>query len=677
MSDTFKYLFRFCCDPDFNGEAELESLPRFIKEARVDDITVFANVQEINTGHMDKTEQAKYIDLMNKVKSVAAPLGATMSVNHWHTIMHADLGKTLRVNQNFRTMVDKNGLKSTLCVCPLDENWRNYMADIFTEYARLDPYIIWIEDDFRLHNHAPLDWGGCFCDEHMRLYSQKAGKTLSRAEFVKGVLAKGEVHPYRKIWLDVCRDTMVDTARFIGDAIDKVSTKVRVGLMSSLPQVHSAEGRDWKGVLRGLNGDSTGTPPVLRPHLPTYREMAAGEYQMRFNGITMLSRAFCGEETEFYPELENFPYSLYTKSKKFTRFQMLSALPARLDGMAIDLYDLNGNGIVFEEGYQEMLYEVKDFLNTLTGEKVFSGEQVGVAVLASPQSSYYLKTPSGESMEELYPAETVFAALLPAYGIPFYYSEAHNVKGKIVAVSGQYFRKLTEEQIKTMFESNLVIMDGDAAQTLFDLGLGFVAGIESICWKEQDSGAFTYEETVGDTLFVGRKNARASAVLLASDAAFIGYTADKKPLSILCDSFRKERADGLTRCKNAIIFPFGKFNSLLDMPSMFLNNTRRELFAKAIIDDDRFEKPPVILEKAYVFPYCYYINKSLAIYIVNAVADELNGLKIFVGNRKFEKITALKSDKKGKMDIPFTRSGEVVTLDIALGGLETAMLYFE
>ena len=40
---------------------------------------------------------------------------------------------------------------------------------------------------------------------------------------------------------------MVEVAGLIGDAVHEVSPTTRVGLMSSVPEVHCAEGRDWAG----------------------------------------------------------------------------------------------------------------------------------------------------------------------------------------------------------------------------------------------------------------------------------------------------------------------------------------------------------------------------------------------------------------------------------------------
>ena len=45
--DPFQYIFRFCCDPGFNDAEEIPALLRYVDEADIDDVAVFANVEEI------------------------------------------------------------------------------------------------------------------------------------------------------------------------------------------------------------------------------------------------------------------------------------------------------------------------------------------------------------------------------------------------------------------------------------------------------------------------------------------------------------------------------------------------------------------------------------------------------------------------------------------------------
>ena len=102
MKDSFCYSFRFCCDPYFNEARELESLKRFCREAEIDDVSVFCNVEELNTGHTTPDEQEIYLALLKNVRKAVAPQGVTVSVNPWHSLMHADLGKPIGLRDGDR-----------------------------------------------------------------------------------------------------------------------------------------------------------------------------------------------------------------------------------------------------------------------------------------------------------------------------------------------------------------------------------------------------------------------------------------------------------------------------------------------------------------------------------------------------------------------------------------------
>ena len=620
MSDSFRYIFRFCCDPDFNGPQETEALLRLVREAEIDDVCVFANVQELNTGHMTYDEQETWLRLMEDLSRRLKPLGVTLSVNQWHSVMHADLGKSLPPHQPFRPMVDPWGRKASLCVCPLCEEWQAYIGGLYARYARLDASILWVEDDFRLHNHDPLVWGGCFCDEHMRIYSEKAGKPLTREEFVAGVLQPGEPHPYRKIWLDTARETMLSAARAIAGAVRRVNPGVQIGLMSSVPQVHAAEGRSWPLLLNTL---ASGRPPVCRVHLPAYQEMAPGAYLTRFNLVSMLCAALLPQGTEIYPELENYPYSLFSKSLRFTRFQLLSSLPLNLRGMTLDFYDLNGSGIVPEDGYEGMLRKVKPFLNRMQESGAFAGRRLGVRVLVSPDSSYTLHTREGKAMEELYPADAFFGGLLPALGIPFAYETSPDLSGETVAVAGQVLRNYTPAQIEGLFARNRILLSGDAAEVLTEMGLGRLAGIRSLRWMRQNSGEYAYEESVPGTAYRGRERVRASAIISACDAVAVDWLpeAEVRPFTVLYDSFRNPAAPGQTLIDGKVLlFPFGRWDSFLELPPMLLGAARQEILQHML----RCAGAPLPLaEKApFLVPYAFETEAARWVYLVNGSLDD-------------------------------------------------------
>lgn len=626
--DPFEYIFRFCCDPGFNDAQEISALLNYVYEADIDDVAVFANVEEINTGHMSFSEQDVYLAMMREIQAALANKGVTMSVNQWHSVMHADLGKALKPDQPFRKMVDVEGNEASLCVCPLCGEWQRYIGELYARYAALEPSILWVEDDFRLHNHEPLIWGGCFCKEHMRLYSERAGEPLTREQFLSGVLAPGEPHPYRKIWLDVSRDTMLSAARAIARAVRAVSPTVKVGLMSSAPHIHAAEGRDWHALLHTL---AAGAPPVDRVHLPGYQESAPSQYLHGFNMVSMLTAAMLPPGCEIYPELENFPFSRFAKSRAFTRFQLLSALPLGLRGITIDLYDLNGNGIVWEDGYQHMLKKTKPYLNELTAMGVFWGAREGVRVLYSPRAAYALNTAHGERMEELYPHEAFFAGLLPALGVPYAYSDDIGMRGQVVAVSGQALRSWNAEAIGQLFAQNTVLLNGDAAYTLVDMGLGHLAGIRSARWLAQNSGAYAYEQVVNGKAYCGRENARASAVISFFDALDIIYEdgADVREYTALFTSFRSREAHGQTVVNGrVIIYPFGHQESPTSIPPMAFTSVRQAVLQDMLLACGA--RMPMTVNAPYLEPYCFTHGGARWLYLVNGSTDCVDELELFL-----------------------------------------------
>jgi len=673
MNDPFCYSFRFCCDPWLNEARELESLARFCREAAIDDVSVFCNVEEINTGHTTPDEQAVYLRLLERTRAAVAPLGVTVSVNPWHSLMHADLGKSLRPGQNFRRMVDPEGREATLCVCPMDETWQDYYAKLYARYAAFRPNILWVEDDFRFHNHDPLCWGGCFCQAHMAEYSRRAGKALTREEFLRGVLAPGGVHPYRKIWLDTCRETMVSVARRVGAAVHEVSPETRVGLMSSVPSVHAAEGRDWRGILEGF---AAGNRPVSRIHLPCYSEISPQEYLQRFDMISMANRALVPDGTQVYPELENYPYSRFSKSRAFTRFQLLGALPLELAGMTIDLFDLSGSGIVFSDGYQAMLREVKPFLNAVTASGAMALPKRGVRVLISETSSYTLHTVRGERMEELYPQETYFAGLLGAFGIPYRYSTDTAFSGCCCAVSGQYLRNLTGAQTEALFRDNYVLLSGDAAWTLYELGLGRLAGIRSCRWMEQNGGEYAFEQVVNGKTYEGLSDARASAVISSADALNIEYDGPAEEYTEFYDSFRRPVCPGHAVWGGRVfVSPFGRIPQPNAIPPMQLTSLRRDLLQEALAASGMLDAP-MAAGGVHLHVYCTAREQTLFVYLVNGSLDPAENAVLTLPGGTLQSVRCLTGDCR-ESAVPFRQEGRAVRLSAVIPPLGAALLTLE
>ncbi len=662
---SYLYSLRFAVEAGHTDAYSLDVLPSYVRDARIDDVMVFANVEELNTGHTDERERLVLRDLAERAGVVAAPAGATMSINPWHTIMHGDYGKTLRDGQDFRLMVDPHGCEAQLSVCPRDENWHTYLAGLYAFYAAAEPRFLWVEDDFRYHNHPPLHWGGCFCDEHLSEFSRRAGRRVERAEFVTGMLAPGDPHAFRRIWLETAREALEETAARIRDAVHAVSPRTRLGLMTSVPAVHAAEGRRWAPLLESLSAPH---PPAVRIHLPAYSERRPAEYLALFHTISDLHRALLPAETEVYPELENFPYSRFAKSLAFTRFQLLSAQPIAPDGMTIDLFDLNGNGIVVEDRYQDVLSQTKPYLERTA--PVFRLPRDGVVVLVSEDSSSALHTDAGRSMTELYPREGFFGGLLGAYGVAFHYSTDAGVVDRVVAVSGQYFRTIGASATRTLFERNRMILDAEAVDTLVELGLGDLVAARAVAWSGGDDGEVTYEEAADGVVLLGRPSARASLLLLGADIARIAYEPGRvRELTQLRAAGHADRGPGhVVVDERVLVVPFGRIDPLEGIVPMVRTTLRRELMQKVLAHWD--PSLTMLDAAADVAVYSYRDGQTRVVYLVNASLDTLLRPRLRVPGTR---VHADPSDGSAT-PVASERSGDILTLAMELRPLETVVL---
>ena len=621
----FKYILRLAIQPGFREDEKLRDMVEFCRQARIDDCMLFVNCEELNRGHLTREETLPWLDLIQRAKQMLAPRGVTVSINPWITLLHTDRGRTLRPDQKFTLMVDPNGRQATAVACPLCPEWRAYMTEMYALYATLHPHMLWVEDDFRLHNHAPLAWGGCFCARHMEEFSRRAEHPVAREEFVKGLLIPGPPHPYRNIWLDCARETMAEVAAMIGEAVHKVSPETRVGLMSSAPAAHCAEGRDWDAILGGLAGPDT--PMVNRPHLPAYQGVTGQEYLWRFSAISQLTRACAPDGTEIYPEIESFPPDTrYSKSHAFTRLQLETSALLESRGITLNIFDMMGNGVMLSEGFQNVLSQAKPFMESLSALNLSGASRTGVKVLFSPRSSYTLHTRHGGNMGELYPDETFWASMLSVLGIANTYHTGEVPGGGVAAVSGQYFRNLDVASLRALFEGNFVILDGEAAFTLWDMGCGGLAGIEHAVWHGQDSGFQAYEQVCAAEPICGLREPRISSQVSSGDFLDVTYGGSPEVLSVVKNAWDQVVAPGCVRCEGRVlIFPYGRFTGGC---LAHINPIRRHMVQNVLRAATGLQRPAFVLDAPYVNVQSYAQDAKTVLLLTNFSDDDAQTVNV-------------------------------------------------
>jgi len=610
----FAYKLRFVLKPGHLEEQRLQDLLEFCREAKIDEVMFF--IDPMNLRHVTEAEAALWLDAILRAKPVVEALGVAVSINPLNTLTHDAAGNKLLADQPFRQMVDVNGTVSEVTVCPLCPSWRTYIAARYRQYAAMQPRTVWLEDDLRFHNHGPLEWGGCFCEAHMQLYAERAGvERLTREAFLAGVLAPGEPHPYRRIWLDVCRSTMTELAELLAQAVHEASPQTVVGLMSSDPVMHAAEARDWHGVMRALGGPGGEPAGIVRPHLPAYIETGVMYYACQFHTVPMLTAALLPEESRLYPELENVPYTRYAKSARFQQYQVETALLLGSSGITLNIVDMAGNGIYRSERAEQWLRPLKPYLQTVARMGLRQRQMQGVQVLVHERSAYTLHVGEGTSMEGLYPQETFWSCLLSAYGIANRYATGPPEQSGPVAISGQVLRNYADEQIVSLFAEHCMLLDGLAVEVLVERGLGHLCGVQGARWHELQS----YEQIGDHEHCAGMNHGILRPYLSMGRCLEVEYVSGAVDvLTTVCKPDGEALFPGMTIAReNVLILPYRQ-----EHPHGLLNPQRRAMIQQFLTR--RSVAPPLMIvsESPHVAVYDYRTPDERIVVIANHSLDD-------------------------------------------------------
>lgn len=664
----YVYSLRIAICPDFLTEEKFSKVLDFCQVARIDDVQFFVNMEEINAGHLTMDEVKPWMDMVASFLPRMRSLGITASLNPWHTVLHTDRGRTLKEGQEFTTMTDYLGQEAQAVACPLSPNFRRYISQMYSYYAKLGFDVIWVEDDFRLHNHSPLKWGGCFCSMHMKEFEKRLGKQVTREEFVQNLTAVGAPTPERIAWLDTMRETMNGYAKLLGDAVHQVAPKTRVGLMSSAPQNHAIEGRQWAKVLGGLAGD---TRPLNRIHIAPYSEVSGRQYCLEFQRFSRLTAALLLEHAEKWPELENYPYTGFAKSRTFTRFEIESSLSLCPQGISMNIFDLMGNGIAEKEQYGVLLAELKPYLEGVYALGAETKQEAGVCVLVDPDAVYYSHCAGGEGPGALLPWQTFWAEYLAAFGIANR-MDTKPKAGELVAIGGQLLRGMTADEIHALAAEHRLLLDGEAVEILLEKGCGDIIHANHCQWYLLNGGYHSYEQVVPGKNAYGLPEARMGAQALSEitesgDYLEIEYTHPVQEYTCLRNWKGECVGAGLVETENAIVFPFGRFR---DSYQVFLNPVRRELLSQLV---GGFAAQ--VLGCQYVTINHFPVEQGQMVLLTNFATDDFDHLELYL---PFAWTTCSQVDRKtGRLtDVQTLRTGNEVQLQCTLQSLSSACFVF-
>lgn len=451
----------------WNFDAALDELIDFCRAYAVDEVILKCDTEEFSHGIPAVTWLQAYQPKLIQAREALTTAGVVYSLNPWVTQGHTDRGRDIRpIFPRMRMQVGHDGTETKAQACPICEEWRRVTGELWTLYAETHPHVIWVEDDIRTFNHLPVRLG-CFCAAHLHLFGERLGEPVTREELVAAILAPGAPHPWRQVWLDLQGDVMIDTVRFLQETVHHTSPETRMGLMSSGPDNHAMEGRRWSGYRDALAGS---TPFYSRPPLGSYNEVSLQGLYYTAHSIQQTRHCLPADTIE-QSEVENWPFTQYSKSTTFTGLQMAVSYALGCEGCTLNLFDHIGTPLSDEAIWGEMLKQRKPFFHGLADRCQGKAPCGGVRLLHSERAGYAMYLPPRGDFYHLAQDAASWHEPLKALGFPTTYDES-----PVIAVTGQGLRAFSHEQITDVL-SRGVLLDGVAADTLCKMGYADMIGV--------------------------------------------------------------------------------------------------------------------------------------------------------------------------------------------------------
>ncbi|MEE1784504.1 hypothetical protein PUR71_16570 [Streptomyces sp. SP17BM10] len=451
----------------------------FCRESGVAEVVLLLGAEEFHAGHPSGAAEDRMFETARVASEALRAAGLGVSLNPWVTAGHADRGRFDRLG--FTPMVGPTGTVATAQASFACPRFRSWITGHYGRFAELGVRVLWLEDDFRYHNHAPLGWGGGFEPLMLDRLAEVVGQPVTREQVVAAVTAPGDPHPWRGRLRQVWREAQLEVARAVARAVgERSGGRTQLGLMSSEPGVHSVEGRDWPALFDALAIDGRVSH---RPHFARYRDAPGRELSF---SVWMLEvqRALRPAYVRSEPEVENWPHTAWSKSDTQTWSELVAAHLAGSDALFLNLHPMQSGRAGRFPRVAELLRRSRPALDLLTS----TGDAVGVALPVRQDAAAHVRTVRGGKLADLAVDPGPAADHLLRYGVPVTAGDA-----PVRVLFGQLAWAYDEAELRQMLGGGL-LLDGAAARILDERGFGKLLGVtvEEVVDRESASAPGPY-----------------------------------------------------------------------------------------------------------------------------------------------------------------------------------------
>ncbi|MBR5871703.1 MAG: hypothetical protein IKZ09_11775 [Clostridia bacterium] len=290
-----------------------------------------------------------------------------------------------------RNIVGPDGTVSRYAFCWNDPVMREYVREEVAAYVeKIRPHTVWIDDDLRADNHAPVRFG-CFCDDCMERFNRTNGTSYTREELAKEI-NRGDI-AVRRAFVAQMREGIADFTYDVYRTVHEICPDCYAGLQNG---AHGYSGGDHVYIYDAMRR-ATGLPPKSRPGGGAYSDHNPLEFLSKMNDLSWQNARLPADVTEIRPEIESLPDVCYGKSIAGTVFETTLYLAAGATAMSYaimmnDYEDMDWHGEMLaafarQRPYWERLARASE--NTVRGGlQLCMGRQMWARPMADTEGDF-------------------------------------------------------------------------------------------------------------------------------------------------------------------------------------------------------------------------------------------------------------------------------------------------
>jgi hypothetical protein len=703
QNNPFKIILRYGLDP-FNGlDENLRQLETFIQESTINEVMFLLMPEERSSGHPTEELSQPWCDAIKQAQKMFTKHGVETSLNPWTTTYHAGRGRHLHEGQDFRMMIGETGADNGMSPCPLCEDWQKYLIDYFVYLTKeIEPVALWVEDDWRLHNHGgEMGYGGCFCEHCLERFAKMVGEeSVTREQVVAAVTAPGEPHPWRAKWLELAWAALSEPARKLTDALKAAKPEMRIGLMSSIPDVQSIEKRDWNGLMDIFTEEDENY--LIRPHMPPYTEEPPITTTPCYSRQTI---AELDRDADIYPELENSPRcGPYSGTHNYSIWEMTNGICYGARGITINHFDNMGMNTYYDRGFGKALGKQRERFDALMALKLDDRKARGVKILFNPDVAEHKWTGAGASgggakmytgedlskfqngggsLNDLQANSTEWSKVFYILGISHSFTrDIHGEKGDIFAVSDQTLRCYPDDEIEKLLSQN-VILDLPSIEVLVQRGFGKLIGVNNVSRITLEESAYSLEE-VEESFFgalEGGVKPRMCAQRCANPIGVLELAEGAEVLSTIKGAEFDEKFPGSGIFTNELggtihttCYPLGTAQFYM----AYFNRVRQEYWSKVLFKMAAGKGSQTIAAQHPMHVHAHDIEDGISIAATNVVYDTTEQVAIQLPATEVEEksfqILENSQWRNIQPEIEIDKNVATLTFDLQIKTLESAFI---